>query len=49
MNDSTFINAIAHVWIGLGGDAVGVDYLWGRLKKRIEELQEEDKRSGKED
>jgi len=38
MNDEQLVEKVAEIWVENGGDANGLDYLYLKLKKRIEEL-----------
>ena len=40
MNDEELIDEIARLWIALGGDAEGFEWLEEKIKRRIEELEE---------
>jgi len=41
MNDTELIDLIACTWISNGGDGEGFGWLWGDIKERIEELEED--------
>ena len=37
-SDTQLIEMIATLWVNNGGDAEGLDWVYSRLKKRIQEL-----------
>ena len=39
MSDDEFVRRIAELWIDLGGDDEGVDWLWRKLKYEIQRQQ----------
>ena len=39
MSDDEFVRRIAELWVDLGGDDEGVDWLWRKLKYEIQRQQ----------
>ena len=38
MNDTELIDRVARLWVELGGDGDGIEYLWRDLRDRVDEL-----------
>lgn len=36
--DRQLIDEVARVWVNGGGDADGIAWLWGEIKKRVEQI-----------
>ena len=43
MDDERLVDEIARLWIALGGDAEGFEWLKEKIKQRIKELEEVEK------
>jgi len=41
MNDDELIEIISDIWIKNGGDAIGLDFMYIKLRQRIQEKEDE--------
>jgi hypothetical protein len=45
-SDKQLIDAVANLWVEMGGDAEGVTFCWHELRRRVEEIIKENEKEG---